>query len=391
MRSAAWSCLGLGVLLVLASACGDASSDGEASSPEGDAPGSPYGGALGGDGGAGNGNGSTAGGGGGASSSDASTSGGSAADGSTGGSSSAPALFPASYVFNEDVSALPAAPQSAAILATLPTFGSAASPYFDITFDFHVEDADATAPRATAQLDWADESDTLPFPVVPGGALEDSTGYQCPRTSSDCHLIVIDHGSQRLFELYAASEDSSGNWLASAEAVWDLTKSYGPHERGFGCTSADAAGLPILPGLIRVREIAVDREIRHALRFILPNARMRARSFVAPASHYGAPGSADPNAPPYGVRLRLKASFDETRVATPGGRIVVRALKRYGMILADGGNVPLTAELDDRTPEKYGADLGAHDLRAIQPSDFDVVELGQVQTFPSRPGCTLGQ
>src|SRR5262249_28121462 len=118
--------------------------------------------------------------------------------------------------------------------------------------------------------------------------------------------------------------------------------------------------------------------------------RMRALSFVAPASHFGAPSSVDPNAPPYGVRLRLKASFDESRVASAGGKIIVRALKKYGMILADGGNIPLTAEKDDLSTLKYGSDLGSHDLRAIEPTDFDVVELGQVQTFAKRPDCTLG-
>jgi serine/threonine-protein kinase len=115
---------------------------------------------------------------------------------------------------------------------------------------------------------------------------------------------------------------------------------------------------------------------------------MRRHAYVYPATHYGAPSNRDGNAPPYGVRLRLKSSFDENSITTAGGRTVVRALKRYGMLLADGGEIALMAESDRFTATKWRdnggtADLGSHDLRGIQVSDFEVVDFGTVlQAFP---------
>ena len=169
--------------------------------------------------------------------------------------------------------------------------------------------------------------------------------------------------------------------------LWDLDRHYGTNGRGAGCSSADAAGYPIVPGLIGVDEVAA-LDIRHALRFILPNPSMRRHAYVYPATHYGGPSSRNPNSPPYGVRFRLKDSFDENKVTTPGGRTVVRALKRYGMLLSDGGQIALTAESDQFTTAKWrdnggSADLGPRDLSGIHVTDFEVVDFGTVrQAFP---------
>lgn len=315
--------------------------------------------------------------------------------GSPAGSGGAPAvgpdgLFLADYVYYKDVSSLAPAPESNAIIGTLDDMGGwGSSNRFSITFSFDFFEADATTPVAVFdEIQYASHSDTGSFPVVPGGALEDMNDYVCTG-EHDCHYLVVRQDERVLYELFAASELSAGHWRAGSFAKWYLDSPYGDNQRGFGCTSADAAGLPISPGLIRVKEVVGNGEIHHALRFILPNARMRYRSLVAPATHFGAPSSDDPNAPPYGVRFRLKSSFDENAIPSPGGRVIVRALKRYGMILSDGGQIALTAERDRFTTEKWAGILSEHDLDDIRVTDFEVVDFGPVQSFTEYPDCTL--
>jgi serine/threonine-protein kinase len=201
---------------------------------------------------------------------------------------------------------------------------------------------------------------------------------------------VVDDSTKQLFELYAASNNGGSRWTAAQETVWDLTKSYPVQGRGLGCTSADAAGLSVMAGLIGVRETKAGN-IEHALRFILPNSRIRkGPSFVAPATH-GTRATSSAAGPPYGTRLRLKSTFDESSVSSAGGRAVVRALKKYGMILADGGQIALTAE-DDRFERaadptmKWNGLLDASDLDFIEPSDFEVVDYGKLQNISS---CSL--
>jgi serine/threonine-protein kinase len=303
-------------------------------------------------------------------------------------------LFPAGYTFNKDVSGLQPATQSTDIINALVALGGwGAGNNFDITFDFDVFQADGSTPTAVLDFtEWPDESDVRPFPVVPGGALEGQSGYTCPNwadpnLSPDCHYIAI--LGRRLYEVYHSEQISPGHWRASSIAVWNLDHVYGNAQRGFGCTSADAAGFPITAGLIRVNEVVTDQEIKHALRFILPNPRMLRNALVAPAAHYGGPSSTNPNAPPYGVRFRLKSTFDENRVTSAGGKVVVRALKKYGMLLADGGQIALTAERDDHTTVKWGNVLGARDLRPIAVTDFEVVDFAGAMTYTNRPDCTI--
>ena len=155
--------------------------------------------------------------------------------------------------------------------------------------------------------------------------------------------------------------------------------------RGEHCTSADAAGFPIAALLFNADEVAAG-EIRHAIRFILPNARMASdpalggvsgRLYVRPASHAGAPGG-PVDTVPYGARLRLKAGFD-TSGYSPGARVVLAAMKRHGIVLADGGNIALTAESDRFTTAKWSdANVGitAQSLLGVQVTDFEVVDTG---------------
>ncbi|MGZ3419303.1 MAG: hypothetical protein ACXVEE_15630 [Polyangiales bacterium] len=293
-------------------------------------------------------------------------------------------LFPADHFFYKDVSALPASDQSSAILGTLGKWGNGG--VFQIDFSITVLYADKSTPTIKAtSIDSPGDSDDVPFPFPTGGALEDEDGYACTK-GGDCHLLVIQQDTRKLYEAWATN--LMGTMLTfGSTAVWDLDKHYGPEGRGLGCTSADAAGFPIVPGLIGVDEVAAE-DIQHALRFILPNPSMRRMAWVPPATHYGAPSNMSTSSIPYGTRLRLKASFDEASIKSKGGRAVVRALKKYGMLLSDGGQIALTAESDRFTKAKWvdnggSADLKARDLSSIQPADFEVVDFGTVnQAYP---------
>jgi hypothetical protein len=178
---------------------------------------------------------------------------------------------------------------------------------------------------------------------------------------------------RRLYELYQANIAgglSTGSPFTTVCAVvWDLDRDYWqpgtPYSRGDQCTSADAAGLPIASLLVTGAELQAG-VVPHALRFILPNPRMAAGVFVHPATHAGAP-SGDALYPPYGARFRLRSSFDLSTLPNAAASAVAVALQKYGMILSDGGNIPLTM---DRSAAAY---LGPRDLALLRVSDFEMV------------------
>jgi serine/threonine-protein kinase len=203
--------------------------------------------------------------------------------------------------------------------------------------------------------------------------MEGQSGYQCDLAKDDCHLIVVDHGLGKLYEAYQANY--ANNVLsATFVAVWNLNRVYPPSGRGDQCTSADAAGFPIAPLLFNADELATG-SINHAIRFILPNSRIRAKVFVHPATHAGGPRG-PVSAPPMGARFRLKASYDMSQL-TPAAQVVARAMQKYGMFLSDGGNIALTAQSDADTTAKYSdMDFGPHDLKALKVTDFEVIETG---------------
>ena len=146
--------------------------------------------------------------------------------------------------------------------------------------------------------------------------------------------------------------------------------------RGDQCSSADAAGYPIAALLFSADEVAAG-SVDHAIRFILPNARIRHRVYVSPATHStGATGGGD-DAPPHGARFRLRADFPLEALPNDAARAVARGLQRYGMFLADAGNVALTAQSDRFTTAKWAGLLGPHDLIGIQITDFEMVEAGE--------------
>jgi hypothetical protein len=303
-----------------------------------------------------------------------------------GGSSGGPAdLFPCDSVWYRDVSAATVAPDSSSITSAIGAWGTGK---FMIDFSITFQHATASTPRHAFTVDYTDESNTDPVPVPVGGSLEGESGYTCTQ-GGDCHLIVVDDSTHKLFEMWSV-QNAAGPYQAAQLSVWDLTKHYGDQGRGLGCTSADAAGLAIMPGLIGVRETKAGA-IKHALRFILPNAKIRkGPSFVAPATH-GTSSTSSSGGPAYGMRLRLKSSYSEASVTSPGAKALVRALKTYGMILADGGNYALTGEDDKLEKAKdptmtWDGLLAAGDVSGITPADFEVLDHGAIQTADN---CTL--
>jgi hypothetical protein len=216
------------------------------------------------------------------------------------------------------------------------------------------------------------------MPVPAGGNIEGSTSFTCDTSyatsgQGDCHLLVVASDENKLYELYNATQSGSG-LTALGAFVWDLTKAYPPNLRGDQCTSADAAGFPIGALLPTADEVAAGA-VNHAIRFILPNERMKKDVYVHPATHAGSPSSTNPNAPPYGVRLRLKASFDDSAYDA-GEKVILAAMKKYGLLLSDGGTVALTFA-DDRTSTAKWASLGvtAQSFGAIGVDSFEVVDL----------------
>lgn len=211
-------------------------------------------------------------------------------------------------------------------------------------------------------FEYADESDPGPYPIPSNAPIEGG-----PSSTGDRHVLVVDRDAWKLYELFAAYPNASG-WDAGSGAIFDLSSNA---LRPAGWTSADAAGLPILPGLVRYDEVAELGEIRHALRFTVQRSR---RGYVHPARHF-ASSNTDPDLPPMGMRVRLKAGFDISGFP-PSARVVLQALKIYGMIVADNGsNWYISGTADARWND---AELNT--LKTVQGRNFEVVRMGTVVT-----------
>jgi hypothetical protein len=212
--------------------------------------------------------------------------------------------------------------------------------------------------KSRVKFDYAGESDKGRYPIprnVPIEGGRNSTG--------DRHAIIVDRGRCKLYELYSLKRSGS-SWHAGSGAVWSLRSN---KLRPAGWTSADAAGLPILPGLARYDEVKRG-SIDHALRFTVERTR---RAYVFPARHF-ASNLTDPDLPPMGMRFRLKASFDTSRFPRQS-RIVLNALKRYGMIVADNGSNWFISG----APNKGWNNDDLHRLGEVKGSDFEVVDGGR--------------
>ncbi|MBK9033119.1 MAG: hypothetical protein IPL61_17925 [Myxococcales bacterium] len=284
--------------------------------------------------------------------------------------------FPAGAFWDQDVSAVsPAANSSAIITALRDAGGWGNGDTFQIDFSFDVLAVDGASPAKRDFTPTGDffepDCDQVPVPVPAGGNVEGEAGYECT-SDGDCHLLVWAPDEHRLYEMWRANI-VGGQFDGGCLAAWDTSRTYGPSGRGEQCTSADAAGFPIAPLLFTADEVAAG-EIDHAIRFILPNNRIR-RGYVRPATH-GTNTSGTGELPYYGVHLRLRADYPIASLPSEGARVVARALQRYGMYHADGGNIALTAQSDRYTTAQWTGLLEPRDLAALTVEDFDVIDHG---------------
>ncbi len=314
--------------------------------------------------------------------------------------------FPDAAPWYRDVSAAPLAADSAAITNYMLT---AAAPNGWVTgklkIDFSI--AAVNVPAGTAkrpyQIDngfyYTPDCDKASVPLPAGGVVEDYpappltsafSGYSCSGFAggADCHMLLVARAEKRVYEIYHATVDSGGAFTAGCLAIWDTTAS-DPNGRGQQCTSADAAGFPISALLFSADEIKAG-VIDHAIRFILPNNMIRAKRYVAPATH-GTNTTGPATAGPYGFRMRLKANYP-VNTLSPAAQVVARALQKYGMLMADGGNITLTAASDQLSSVKW-ADVGfdANSLSALKATDFEVIDYGTPITVGAGAGCTRQQ
>jgi len=283
--------------------------------------------------------------------------------------------FPEGSIWYEDISAWPLDAESQAVTTWLNGEGWGTG---EMRIDYSIEvlQADDTTPFISFEPTgdfYSPDCDHTDVPVPASGQLEGEEGYECT-SDGDCHLIVVHPSTCQLFEMWRANIVDD-EFYGGCMAVWEMDRVYGPKGRGEQCTSADAAGYPIAPLLFTADEVAAG-EIDHAIRFILPNARIRDGEYVHPATHGTPATSGPPQAPPYGARLRLRADFPLDTLPNDGARTVAIAMQTYGILLADGGNIALTAQSDRYTTNKWEGLLGTFDLASITPGDFEMVDGG---------------
>jgi hypothetical protein len=276
-------------------------------------------------------------------------------------------VFPASSVWNKPVDKLPVAANSAQLVASIgldsPVHADFGSGLYDgqrIGIPYVVVHG-KSIPKSRVKFDYADESDKGPYPVPRNVPIE---GQPSPG-DGDRHALIVDRDSCTLYELYALQHTASG-WTAGSGAIWSLRSN---KLRPAGWTSADAAGLPILPGLARWADAATGT-INHALRFTAEKTR---RAYIYPARHFASSDTATA-LPPMGLRVRLKASVNIAKFP-PQARIVLTALKRYGMILADNGSPWFISG----SPNAKWSNDQLHALGQITGRDFEVVDTSSLR------------
>ena len=277
--------------------------------------------------------------------------------------------FPADNAWNEDISNSPVDPNSDSIIAGIgnntnlhPDFGTVWNgapngiPYVVVS---------GTQPLVPTIFDWyEDESDPGPYPVPPNAPIEGG-----PNSNGDRHVLVIDRDNWKLYEMGNAYPINNGaSWNASGGAKFDLNSNA---LRPAGWTSADAAGLPIFPGLVRYDEVFEQQEIRHAIRF---TAQITRRAYVHPARHW-ASSNTSASRPPMGMKVRLKASFNISGF-TPPIQVILRAMKKYGLILADNGSNWYISG----APDMRWSDNELNQLKTIKGSNFEVVKMNNIVT-----------
>ncbi len=282
--------------------------------------------------------------------------------------------FPTTDPWRQDVTAAAVDPNSASIISFIggttplhPDFGSGQIGKSTIGIPYQVVSGQTNVNITYTQS--ASESDPGPMPIPSTALIE---GYPKAGGAGDKHVLVLNRDNCFLYELYKAKLQTDGSWNADSGVVWDLNNN---NQRPYTWTSADAAGLPIFPGLARYDEVA-NGVINHALRFTLPSSFA---AIVPPAKHWAA-NSTNTYAPPMGMRLRLHASFDISTYS-PQAQIILAALKKYGMIMADNGS----AMYISGAPNDGWDNTDLHSLNGVTAADFDVLSESPLYTSSTIP------
>ena len=278
-------------------------------------------------------------------------------------------MFPANNVWNVPIDTLPLDVNSAAYVNTIGATRSAHADFGTVYagapngIPFVV--VTSAQPKVAVSFDYAPESDPGPYPIPPDAPIEDGS-----QGSGDRHVLIVDREAGKLYELFAAYPNGDGTWRAGSGAVFNLDSNA---LRPSTWTSADAAGLPILPGLVRYEEV-VAGELHHALRFTAPQTR---NSFIWPARHK-ASNLTGIAYPPMGQRFRLKQSVDISSFG-PNVKVILRALKRYGMFLANNGSSWFLSG----APDPRWDDDELHQLSLLHGSDFEAVDESSLMADPN--------
>ena len=275
-------------------------------------------------------------------------------------------IFPSDNPWNTDISTAPVDPDSDQLIASIgadrglhPDFGTfwegqpIGIPYIVVR---------RGQPRVPISFYYPDESDRGPYPIPANSPIEGGE-----RSNGDRHILILDRDAQTLFEIFDARR-VRGGWSAGSGAIFHLDSN---ELRPSGWTSADAAGLPILPGLVRYDEVMIAGEIKHALRFTVSRSR---RAYVPPATHFASSNS-NSALPPMGMRVRLKAAVDITSYPAPV-QVILLALKKYGMFVADNGSDWFISGAHDR---RWNDDT-LSTIRGVKGSDFEVIQMDGLVT-----------
>ena len=277
-------------------------------------------------------------------------------------------IFPADNVWHADVSKLPVHASSAAWVGSI---GAAKNAHPDFGSEFGIPVTSVPKGTATVKVafEYSGESDKGPYPIPANVKVEGGSN-----ADGDRHVILLDSAACKAYELYAARPAGDGSWKAGSGAIFDLRSNA---LRTAGWTSADAAGLSILGGLVRYDEVAAGR-VDHAIRITAPRTR---NAYIWPARH-AASSSSDAALPPMGARFRLKASVDTSRFPAQA-RVVAEALKRYGAILADNGSSWFFTGTEDSRWNNNALNA----LKTLKGSDFEAVDAGRLMADPNSARC----
>jgi hypothetical protein len=274
--------------------------------------------------------------------------------------------FPADNPWNTPIDKAPVDPNSDNLIASIglttglhPDFGAN---YNGGPFGIPYIVVEGNQPLVGMSFDYSTQSDPGPYPFPADAPIEGGAN-----STGDRHVLVIDRDHKLLFETWSSYPQNGSLWHCGSGAKFDLTSD---HLRPAGWTSADAAGLPIFPGLVRYDEVAGLGAIRHALRFTVQHTR---EAYVYPARHY-ASSNPNPDLPPMGMRVRLKSTFNTSGFPFQA-RVVLECLKKYGMMVADNGSDWYISG----TPDSRWNDDELNALKSVKGSNFEVVKMGAVQ------------